>query len=205
MHYPDLPFSQACENNKAPILAVLQQAFANCSRVLEVGSGTGQHAVHFATHLPHLTWQASEQPHYLAELTERLRRAALPNLPLPVPLDICQDAAPAQRFDALFSANTLHIMSWPVVEQFFSRLNELLSEQATLCIYGPFNYNDRFTSASNQAFDANLKSRDPAMGIRDISAVIAQADAAGFTLKQDHSMPANNRLLQFVRKYTVKR
>ena len=199
MHYSDLPFSQACENNKASILALLQQAFANCSKVLEVGSGTGQHAVHFAAALPHLTWQASDQPHYLADLKERLRRAALPNLPLPVPLDICQDAAPAQRFDALFSANTLHIMPWPVVEQFFSRLNELLCEQATLCIYGPFNYNGSFTSASNQAFDASLKHRDPAMGIRDISAVVTLARAAGFTLLQDHSMPANNRLLQFER------
>ena len=199
MHYSDLPFSQACENNKAPILAVLQQAFADCTKVLEVGSGTGQHAVHFAAALPHLTWQASDQRHYLTDLTERLCRAKLPNLPLPVPLDICQDVAPAQRFDALFSANTLHIMPWPVVEQFFSRLNELLCQQATLCIYGPFNYNGGFTCASNQAFDASLKHRDPAMGIRDISAVVTLATAAGFTLLQDHSMPANNRLLQFER------
>ncbi|MGP9800996.1 DUF938 domain-containing protein [Rheinheimera sp. NSM] len=195
----DLPFSQACENNKAPILAVLQQAFANCSTVLEVGSGTGQHAVHFAAALPHLRWQASDQALYLPGLTERLRRAALPNLPLPLQLDISADALPAQQFDALFSANTLHIMPWPVVEQFFSRLNELLSEQAMLCIYGPFNYDGRFTSASNRAFDQSLKSRDPAMGIRDIAAVTALASAAGFSLQQDHSMPANNRLLQFLR------
>ncbi|MBU2114391.1 MAG: DUF938 domain-containing protein [Gammaproteobacteria bacterium] len=195
----DLPFSQACENNKAPILAAIQQAFAYSTKVLEVGSGTGQHAVHFAAALPHLTWQASDQPHYLADLKERLRRATLPNLPLPMPLDICQDAAPPQRFDALFSANTLHIMPWPVVEQFFRRLDELLCEQATLCIYGPFNYNGSFTSASNQAFDISLKQRDPAMGIRDISAVVALASAAGFKLLHDHSMPANNRLLQFER------
>jgi SAM-dependent methyltransferase len=195
----DLPFSQACENNKAPILAVLQQAFANCSKVLEVGSGTGQHAVHFAAALPHLRWQASDQAVYLPDLTERLRRAALPNLPLPLQLDISADALPEQQFDAVFSANTLHIMPWPVVEQFFSRLTGLTTQQATLCIYGPFNYNGRFTSDSNRAFDLSLKSRDPAMGIRDIAAVAALADAAGFTLQHDYSMPANNRLLQFLR------
>jgi SAM-dependent methyltransferase len=195
----DLPFSQACENNKAPILAVLQQAFANCSKVLEVGSGTGQHAVHFATAMPHLRWQASDQAIYLPGLTERLRRAAVPNLPLPLQLDISADALPEQQFDAVFSANTLHIMPWPVVEQFFSRLTGLTTQQATLCIYGPFNYNGRFTSESNKAFDQSLKSRDQAMGIRDIAAVVALANAAGFTLQHDHSMPANNRLLQFLR------
>ncbi|KUM51616.1 DUF938 domain-containing protein [Rheinheimera sp. EpRS3] len=195
----DLPFSQACENNKAPILVVLQQAFANCSKVLEVGSGTGQHAVHFAAALPHLRWQASDQAMYLPDLTERLRRATLPNLPLPLQLDISADALPEQQFDAVFSANTLHIMPWPVVEQFFSRLTGLTTQQATLCIYGPFNYNGRFTSDSNRAFDLSLKSRDPAMGIRDIAAVTALAGAAGFTLQHDHSMPANNRLLQFLR------
>lgn len=195
----DLPFSQACENNKAPILAVLQQAFANCSKVLEVGSGTGQHAVHFAAALPHLCWQASDQAMYLPDLTERLRRAALPNLALPLQLDINADALPEQQFDAVFSANTLHIMPWPVVKQFFSRLTALTTQQATLCIYGPFNYNGRFTSDSNKAFDLSLKSRDPAMGIRDIAAVVALAAAAGFTLQHDHSMPANNRLLQFFR------
>lgn len=195
----DLPFSQACENNKAPILALLQQAFANCSKVLEVGSGTGQHAVHFAAALPHLRWQASDQALYLADLTERLRRAALPNLPLPLLLDIRDAAQAVTGYDAVFSANTLHIMPWPVVQQLFARLNDFCTAEATLCIYGPFNYNGRFTSDSNRAFDASLKSRDPAMGIRDIAAVVALAGASGFSLQQDHSMPANNRLLQFLR------
>ncbi|MEO3679916.1 DUF938 domain-containing protein [Rheinheimera fenheensis] len=193
--YYDLPFSQACENNKAPILAVLQQAFADCTNVLEIGSGTGQHAVHFAENLPHLNWQASDQAVYLPDLTERLRRAALPNLPLPLQLDVTEDALAAQKFDALFTANTLHIMPWPVVQQLFARLNDFCSAEATLCIYGPFNYNGRFTSSSNQAFDASLKSRDPKMGIRDIEAVLPLAQQQGFTLQQDIAMPANNRLL----------
>lgn len=195
--YNDLPFSQACENNKAPILAVLQHAFADCTKVLEIGSGTGQHAVHFAENLPHLNWQASDQVVYLPHLTERLRLAALPNLPLPLQLDVTEDALPAQQFDALFTANTLHIMPWPVVQQLFARLNDFCTAEATLCIYGPFNYNGRFTSDSNQAFDASLKNRDPSMGIRDIEAVFALAANAGFTLTHDHAMPANNRLLQF--------
>ena len=194
-----LPFSQACENNKAPILTVLQQAFARCSQVLEVGSGTGQHAVHFAENLQHLNWQASDQPVYLAALAERIRRAALPNLPKPLQLDICADAAPATASDGLFTANTLHIMPWPVVEHFFGRLNELTAARAILCIYGPFNYNGQFSSASNQAFDASLKIRDPAMGIRDIEQVQALAQQQGFNLKQDCAMPANNRLLWFTK------
>ncbi|GAB2914220.1 DUF938 domain-containing protein [Rheinheimera gaetbuli] len=195
----DLPFSQACENNKAPILAVLQQAFANCRNVLEVGSGTGQHAVHFAAGLPHLNWQASDQALYLPDLTQRLHRAALPNLPLPLLLDIRYASPAIKGYDAVFSANTLHIMSWPLVQQFFARLNDFCTVDATLCIYGPVNYNGRFSSESNQAFDQSLKHRDPAMGIRDIEAVIALADNAGFTLQHDHAMPANNRLLQFMR------
>lgn len=193
--HDELPFSQACENNKAPILAVLQQAFANCRQVLEVGSGTGQHAVHFAMHLTQLIWQASDQRHYLPDLTERLRRAALANLPPPLALDVCHDGAPSTLYDGLFTANTLHIMPWPVVELLFSRLNEFTAPAATLCIYGPFNYNGQFTSYSNQAFDASLKSRDAAMGIRDIEKVLLLAQRQGFVLQQDISMPANNRLL----------
>ena len=196
----DLPFSQACENNKAPILALLQQAFANCTKVLEVGSGTGQHAVHFAAGLPLLNWQASDQALYLPELTERLRRAALANLPPPLPLDIRCDAAPATLHDGLFTANTLHIMPWQVVELLFSRLNEFVTTGAALCIYGPFNYGGQFTSSSNQAFDNSLKNRDSLMGIRDIEAVVSLAQSVGFYLHQDHAMPANNRLLQFYRK-----
>ncbi|KKO50497.1 methylase [Arsukibacterium sp. MJ3] len=193
----DLPYSQACENNKAPILALLKQAFANRSKVLEIGSGTGQHALHFAENLPHLYWQASDQPLYLVPLAERIRRAALPNLPMPLILDIGNNAAPAEPFDGIFTANTLHIMPWPLVKQFFNRLSEFTQTNATLCIYGPFNYNGQFSSASNQVFNASLKSRDTATGIRDIEQVQALALQQGFSLLQDYAMPANNRLLWF--------
>ncbi|GAB59173.1 DUF938 domain-containing protein [Rheinheimera nanhaiensis] len=197
--YNDLPFSQACENNKAPILAVLQQAFADCTQVLEIGSGTGQHAVHFAAALPKLIWQTSDQPQYLSTLAERVRRSALTNLPPPLPLDIRDTMSLSKQYDGIFSANTLHIMPWPVVQQLFARLNDFCTAEATLCIYGPFNYNGRFTSSSNQAFDTSLKSRDAAMGIRDSEQVVLLAQQQRFVLQQDISMPANNRLLWFRR------
>ncbi|HSG52212.1 MAG TPA: DUF938 domain-containing protein, partial [Rheinheimera sp.] len=196
-----LSFSQACENNKGPILSVLRQVFANSQHVLEIGSGTGQHAVHFAAGLPHLSWQPSDQPMYLPDLSTRVSRSVkdltLVNLLAPLALDIRQQQLTDRRFDAVFSANTLHIMNWPVVQQLFARLPMLTTDNAKLCIYGPFNYNGAFTSSSNAAFDANLKSRDSTMGIRDIEAVLALAAEAGFMLENDHEMPANNRLLQF--------
>ena len=136
---------------------------------------------------------------YLAALTERIRRAGLPNLPMPLALDVTADSSPGQTFDGIFSANTLHIMSWKVVETFFSRLSQLTCDSAVLCIYGPFNYNGQFSSASNAAFDASLKSRDPLMGIRDIEQVLALAQLQGFSLQQDCAMPANNRLLWFIK------
>ncbi len=198
-HNADLPFSQACENNKQPILAVLQQAFAHCKHILEVGSGTGQHAVHFAASLPHLHWQASDQAIYLPDLTQRIKRSAIANLALPVLFDVTQEPAFITTFDGIYTANTLHIMPWPVVQQFFMHLNMLCTPDAVLCIYGPFKYEGRFTSDSNQAFDLSLKQRDATMGIRDIEQVVALAQQQGFLLVNDFAMPANNQLLQFHR------
>lgn len=195
-----LPFSQACENNKSPILGVLQPAFSASSRVLEVGSGTGQHAVHFARHMPHLTWQCSDQPQYLEGLQERIEQANLANLAAPIELDITSTDYALSPVDGLFSANTLHIMSWSIVQQFFQRLPQFCNPKATLCIYGPFNYEGDFTSESNRAFDQSLRARDPQMGIRNIEDVQALAKAQGFHLHHDHSMPANNRLLHFIRR-----
>lgn len=190
----DKPYSAACERNREPILALLRQHFAECQRVLEVGSGTGQHAVHFAAALPQLLWQTSDRPEYLDGIRSWLAEAALPNTPPPLTLDV-QGAWPAQTFDALFTANTLHIMGWPEVQQFFAALPGVLDPGAMLAIYGPFNRGGRHSSDSNAAFDADLKSRDPKMGLRDFEAVDALAQQAGFGLLQDHALPANNRLL----------
>lgn len=192
----DLPFSPACERNREPILAVLREHLSAPGRVLEIGGGTGQHAEHFAAALPHLVWQSSDRPDYLPVLAERIRRAGLPNLPAPIELDVERRAQwPAEHFDAAYSANTLHIMGWPEVEQFFALVGATLALSATLIVYGPFNQGGRFTSDSNAAFDAQLRADHPKRGIRDFEAVDALAQAQGFALTADIAMPANNRCL----------
>lgn len=187
-------FSPACERNKEPILDCLRILFAERTHVLEIGSGTGQHAVHFAAALPWLTWQTSDRSANLPGITQRLRESGLENTPPPITLDVGQATWPSGPFDALFSANTLHIMAWTEVEQLFAGLSTIASPHARLAIYGPFNDAGRFSSDSNASFDAQLKARATHMGIRDKQAVDALAKMAGFTLTADHAMPANNRL-----------
>ena len=196
---PDKPFSPACERNREPILAALRPHFADRRRVLEIGSGTGQHAVHFAAALPQLVWQTSDRAEWLPGIRLWLAEAGLPNTPPPIGLDV-GGPWPCGRFDAIFSANTLHIMGWPEVEALFAGLPAVLADDARLTIYGPFNYAGRFTSPSNAAFDASLKADDPKRGIRDFEAVDALARSIGFTLVEDLAMPANNRCLSWQRR-----
>jgi SAM-dependent methyltransferase len=190
-----LPFSDACERNKDPILAVLLEAFADCSRVVEIGAGTGQHAVHFAHHLPQLEWQPTDRAEWLEGLAARVAAEGPPNLIAPVELDVLREPWPPLRGDAVFSANTLHIMSWPAVEALFAGLRRMLEPGGVLAVYGPFKYRGAFTTRSNADFDAMLRERDPASGVRDFEAVNALAEAAGLTLQADYPMPANNQLL----------
>jgi SAM-dependent methyltransferase len=190
-----LPFSDACERNKGPILEVLRTAFADRRRVVEIGAGTGQHAVHFARELPHLQWQPTDRAEYMAGLATRIVAEGPTNLASPVELDVLREPWPVVRGDALFSANTLHIMSWPAVEALFAGLPGLLEPGGVLAIYGPFRYAGRFTTDSNAAFDAMLRERDPEAALRDFEAVNALAEAAGLSLSADHAMPANNQLL----------
>jgi len=161
-------------------------------RVLEIGSGTGQHAVHFAAALPQLIWQTSDREENLPGIRAWLDEAALPNTPAPLALDVT-GAWPEARFDAVFSANTLHIMGWPEVQRLFTKLPDVTHAGATLIIYGPFNYQGRYTSDSNAAFDQWLQARGAHMAIRDAEAVDALAANAGFALVDDIAMPANNR------------
>ena len=195
----DKPFAPACERNRDPILAVLRPHFADRSRVLEIGSGTGQHAVHFAAAMPFLVWQTSDVAENLPGIRTWLDEAKLRNTPPPLVLDVDGNDWPAAPFDAIFSANTLHIMSWPEVERFFGALDAVTTRDAKLAIYGPFNYGGAFTSPSNAAFDESLKARAPHMGIRDIEAVDALARKAGFAMIDDVAMPANNRTLVWQR------
>ena len=189
------PFSQACENNREAIFAILQRIFADRTRVLEIGSGTGQHATAFAPCLPHLIWQTSDLPKNHPGIEQWITSASTPNLLLPVALNVNDKPWPVEPVDGVFSANTFHIMPWASVQHFFSGLASVLSTGGILAIYGPFNYDGAYTSPSNARFDQWLKDRDPAQGIRNFEAVNALAREQGLILKEDNEMPANNRLL----------
>jgi len=194
------PFSQACENNKQPILNILTTVFSNTKHVLEIGSGTGQHAAFFGQHLLDLIWQTSDLPINHPAINLWLDEAALANVQRPIVIDLNKPWPVASNnlpIDGLYTANTLHIISWPLVVKFFEGIEQNLAVKASVCIYGPFNYQDKFTSESNANFDLWLKDRDINSGIRDIEAILLLATSAGLTLIDDHAMPANNRLLVF--------
>lgn len=201
----DKPFSPAAERNRDAILAVLRQHLPQQQKgldhrvqVLEVGSGTGQHAVHFAAALPHLHWQCSDVAENLPGIRAWLAEAGLPNTPEPWPLDV-NAGLPAVAHHAVFTANTLHIMGWAEVQRLFDQLPRALSVGGLLLVYGPFNYGGQFTSPSNAGFDAALREADPKRGIRDFEAVNTLAQAAGLALVADVAMPANNRCIVWQR------
>lgn len=197
-----LPHSDACERNKGPILEILREAFAGCTCILEIGSGTGQHAVHFANEMPWLVWQPSERAEEMPGLRKRIVYEGPKNLRAPVPLDVTQPPWDVRRMDGVFTANTLHIMSWREIEALFENLPAILKPGAVLAIYGPFRYAGAYTSASNASFDEMLRARDPQSGIRDFEAVDALARGIGFLLQADHRMPANNQTLVWKRPLT---
>lgn len=185
---PLKPFSEASERNREPILAILKRVFKDRKRVLEIGSGTGQHAAYFAPELPHLVWQASDVAENLPGIREWVSH------PAPIELDVDKDW-PVLSVDAVFSANTCHIMSWPQVERMFAGVGRLLSAGGVFALYGPFNYHGKHTSESNARFDAMLRRNDPASGLRDFEQIRSLAQTAGLSLQEDNAMPANNRLL----------
>jgi hypothetical protein len=188
-------YSQACENNKWPILERLQGIFSAPGLVLEIGSGTGQHAEFLAAELPHLQWQPTDHPAALDGCEARLQAAALTNVRKPLALDVAANPWPIAGADAVFSANTAHIMSWPEVQSMFLGLAAILPIHAPFCLYGPFNYQGAFTSDSNRLFDQQLRARAAHMGIKDIEDLLDLAALSNFALAEDHEMPANNRLL----------
>ncbi|MDP4547127.1 DUF938 domain-containing protein [Marinobacter sp. MDS2] len=191
------PYSQACENNKAPILEKLQEIFLASGKVLEVGTGTGQHAVHFATAMPHLQWQPTDHPQAADTCRPRLAHAALPNILPVLELDVATPPWPVESFTWAFSANTAHIMAWKEVDHMFRNIGERLPKEGAFCLYGPFNRQGRYTSASNAQFDQHLKANAAHMGIRDLEDISKLAENVGLTLSENHSMPANNQLLVF--------
>jgi len=193
------PYSKACENNKEPILAILKSAFSNVSNVLEIGSGSGQHAVHFAPALPHLVWQTSDVVINHQGMMAWLNAFPADNLLPPLALDL-NDEWQIARYDAIFTANTLHIVNQSLVTSFFDKTAKHLNVGGKLCIYGPFNYAGKFTSESNAEFDNWLKIKSPECGIRDFEWICELANEAQLELVKDHEMPANNRLLEFIKR-----
>lgn len=190
-------FSQACENNKAPILKQLLPILANSQNVLEIGSGTGQHAVYFAKNLPHLIWQTSDRQAYHQGIHHRLSSQPSPNLRLPLLLDVTQAWPLFQPVDTIFTANTLHIMSKAMVEAFFYGVGQYLTIRGKVCIYGPFNLDGQYTSDSNRQFDLRLKQNNPLSGIKNLEWITTLASQQGLSLKTKVTMPANNLFLHF--------
>lgn len=195
-----LPSSPACERNQAPILEVLRRWMLAPGIVLEIGSGTGQHAVYFAQHQPHVIWQPTDRAEHLPAIRTRVEQACLTNLSLPIELDVRDDPWQVHRARYAFSANTSHIMGWPEVERMFAGVEQVLEPGGYLLLYGPFNRNGTFTSESNQAFDQMLRDRDPAMGIRDDQVVMRLGSRHGLDFAADYAMPANNRMLVWAKR-----
>ncbi len=189
------PYAESCEINKFPILDVLKDVFSDRSRVLEIASGTGQHAVYFGSELPHLTWQTSELVQNHDGIQAWLNEAQLPNVLPPIALDVNDASWPVASVDAIFNANTVHIISWPEVEALFAHIARVIAPGGCVCFYGPYNYGGSFTSESNARFDEWLKSRDPRSGLRDFEAVNQLASSHGLSLVGDIEMPINNRTL----------
>lgn len=189
-----LPFSQACENNKSPILSIIQPILSKHNQVLEIGSGTGQHAVHFAQALPNTIWQCADLAENHSAINAWLAAYPSPNLRAPIVFDMNSPHWPSGT-DAVYSANTAHIMAWPLTQKMVAFVATQLPSGGHFLLYGPFNYNGQFTSDSNAQFDVWLKENSPERGIRDFEKVNEIAEVNGLEIEADHAMPANNRLL----------
>jgi cyclopropane fatty-acyl-phospholipid synthase-like methyltransferase len=191
----DKPYAESCDRNRDAILAVIGPLLTDHKSVLEIGSGTGQHAVYFAQHMPYLRWHTSDLEDNLEGIRLWLDQAGLDNTPAPITLDVNHPDWPGLDIDAVFCANVVHIIGWREVEAMFAGIGRLLPTGGLLMLYGPFNYNNKYTSDSNERFDAWLRARDPSSGIRNFEDVNALAERAGLALVRDYEMPANNRIL----------
>lgn len=188
----DKPFSQACENNKSVILAELSKHFAGSSKVLEIGTGSGQHAVHLAAQLPHLDWYCADQPEYHNGINAWIDDFPSTNLHRPVALSFPHDSLPDGEFDAAFTANTAHIMLTHQVQSMMHKVAEKLPSHGVFCQYGPFTINGEFSSQSNIDFHHHLIDIGCG-GYKGIEQM--QAWAPALRLSEVVTMPANNLLL----------
>ena len=188
------PYSESCEQNKAVILEAISSYLKPEVEVLEVGSGTGQHAVYFAEQHPLIKWQTSDRPEYLPGIEAWISDANLPNVENPIVLDV-QNQWPDKKYDLIFTANTFHIMNQNDVEKCLAAGVKCLQSGGYLIVYGPFNYNGNYTSASNAQFDRWLNSQNPQSGIKHFEWIEQHCQQCGLTLINDIEMPANNRIL----------
>ena len=189
------PFADSSAENHQPIFEVIDPLLQDCQTLLEIGSGTGQHAVYFSESLPHLTWQCSDLKHNHAGINMWIEESGLNNVQAPIELNTLNSDWPDQSFDAVFSANTVHIMDWNMVQGLFAGLAQVMNVGGRFLLYGPFNYNGQYSSESNARFDQWLKERDPGSGIKDFEKLDQLAKEAGLKFVNDYEMPVNNRLL----------
>ena len=193
------PYSESCERNQKPILKVLQETLTNQQHVLEIASGTGQHAVYFGRALPHLSWQTSELTQNHEGILAWLNEIKLPNVLPPITINVNDAKWPVEIVDTVFNANTVHIITWPEVERLFAGIARVLNPSGILCLYGPFKYKGEFTSESNARFDALLKSRNKNSGIRDFETINRLAKTHDLLLVKDVAMPNYNQTLVWQR------
>lgn len=200
------PFSPACERNQEPILEIMKEFITRDDhRLLEIGSGTGQHAVYLAPHFPWLEWHPTDMSDKLSGMRLWFNEAKIKNIQAPVRVEIGKDEFPKLKFDLIFTANTFHIMHWKECKTLMKMFGNRLREGSRVLIYGPFKYNGAFTSESNERFDQELKQRDPSSGIRSFEDVLNAMTKNGFELIADNEMPANNRMLVFNRLKFIQR
>ena len=188
----NLPYAESAEQNKRVIYAAIEPYLHG--EALEIGSGTGQHAVYFAALAPGVTWQTSDLETGLPGIAARIEAAGLANLPAPISLDV-RDQWPRQRFDFIFTANSFHIMDREMVVACIAGIGRCLKAGGVFAVYGPFNYDGGYTAESNASFDRMLRQRDPASGLRDFEWIAELAGDAGMDLVEDIDMPHNNRTL----------
>ena len=193
------PYAESCDQNREPILAIIEDVFNRPMKVLEIGSGTGQHAVYFGARLPHVTWQPTDQAEALPGIEAWRREAGLSNVLPALELDVTRSPWPVDTVHGVFSANTAHIMAWPAVTAMFAGIGRVLTAGGCFCLYGPFNRHGQYTSESNARFDAWLQARDPESGIRDMEALEELGRLHGLGLQRIVPMPANNFILLWSR------
>lgn len=189
------PYAESCDDNKQVIFEVIKKEFSDAGKLLEIGSGTGQHALYFAEQLPDIIWHPTEMEENVAGINLWIEDATHDRIQSPQILDVKNSCWKFNDIDYVFTANTTHIMSWSHVISMFEGVGKILNSKGKFMQYGPFNYQGEFTSESNARFDQWLKSRDPVSGIRNFEDLVALASANGLHLYEDYEMPANNRIL----------